>query len=181
MAPAWLLAVTLSAAPVNPDLQSAERAYAEGSYQRIQPLLHRVWQQALSDADVHRALELEALTRAAFDNAEGAIEAFQYLLALDSQYLPDSQASPKLLGFFAEARRRGALGVLSKPAPILETKPPWLEPPPGLPAAPESTPVYKRWWFWVGAAVVAGAAGTGAWLELRPIVPSGSLGQRTMQ
>jgi hypothetical protein len=181
MALPWLLlAVTVGAG--SPDLESAEHAYRDGSYQKIEALLHRAWQRPMSERDVHRALELEALSRAAFDQGEEAIEAFQYLLALDPQYLPDSQASPKLLGFFAEARRRGPLGIVSKSVPVQEARPAWVPTQaPVAPTASEGTPLYKQWWLWVGAAVGVGAAGAGAWVELHPIVPSGSLGQRTMQ
>lgn len=34
--------------------------------------------------------------------------------------------------------------------------------------APESAPVYKRWWFWTGAAVVIAGAAVGTYLVTRP-------------
>jgi hypothetical protein len=163
----------LQASQGNADLDAASRAYAEGDYQRVIPLLHSAWRAELWDADIPRALELEALTRAAFDQTELAIEAFEYLLAVSPQFLPDSQASPKVLACFAEARRRGPLGLLSRPEPA---RPAWTQPPPQPPKPTEAgRPIYQRWWFWAGAAVVAGAGGFGAWEALHPVVPSGSL------
>jgi hypothetical protein len=172
--------ICLQASKGNADLDAASRAYADGDYQRVLPLVHSAWRAALSDADIRRALELEALARAAFDQAEPAIEAFQYLLAVAPQFLPDSQASPKVLAFFAEARRRGPLGTLSRPEP---QRPAWtqpaIEPSRALEAA--GTPIYRRWWFWAGAAVVAAGGGFGAWEALHPVVPTGSLPGRSMR
>ena len=177
----WIAALSLGAAPTkSPDLAAAERAYAEGSYQAVLPALRQAWRGPLSLHDIHRALELEALAHTAFDQAEPAIQAFQFLLAEDPQYLPDAQASPKVLAFFAEARRRGPLGITSHGAASAAVRPPWTQPPPPAPA-PEGHPLYTRWWFWTGAAVIAGAAGAAAWYELHPIVPSGKLGVGQMQ
>jgi PEGA domain len=44
------------------------------------------------------------------------------------------------------------------------------EPPPEEPA---SAPIYKRWWFWTGIAVVAIGAGAGAYLLTRPACTPG--------
>ena len=41
-------------------------------------------------------------------------------------------------------------------------------PPPPPPEETESAPIYKRWWFWTGIAVVAIGAGAGAYLLTRP-------------
>jgi hypothetical protein len=175
---AWQLAlILLQASPGNADLEAAARAYAQGNYQQVLPALHSAWRAPMSDADVRRALELEALARVAFDQPEPAIEAFQYLLAVAPQFLPEPQASPKVLAFFAEARRRGPLGVLSRPPP---QRPAWTQPPPRADEVTE-TPIYKRWWFWTGAAVIAAGSGFGAWEAFHPVVPNGSLPGRTMQ
>lgn len=44
------------------------------------------------------------------------------------------------------------------------------EPPPPPPHA-EGTPVYKKWWFWTGVAVVGVAGGVGIYAATRPAGP----------
>ncbi len=39
-----------------------------------------------------------------------------------------------------------------------------------------SRPVYKKWWFWTGAAVVAAGAGVGIYLATRPSEPDTTFG-----
>jgi hypothetical protein len=181
----WLLLFCLHGAPLAPenaDLRSAQRAYDEGRYQEVLPLLKRARKASLPRAELERALELEALTDAAFDHAEPAIEAFRYILGADPAYLPTTSASPKLLGFFAEARRRGPLGVLPKLEPQVITQPLF---PPDAGAAPppvvQSDAFYTKWWFWTGLGVVAAGTAGGVWYAERPLVPNGSLGVGQMK
>jgi tetratricopeptide (TPR) repeat protein len=41
---------------------------------------------------------------------------------------------------------------------------------------PPSSPIYKKWWFWTGVAVAAGAGGYGVYTLTRPSAPSTDLG-----
>ncbi len=45
------------------------------------------------------------------------------------------------------------------------------DPPPPPPPHAESTPVYKKWWFWTGIAVVGVAGGVGVYAVTRPDGP----------
>lgn len=48
--------------------------------------------------------------------------------------------------------------------------------PPDTPKETGSRPVYKKWWFWTGAAVVAAGAGVGIYLATRPNEPDTTFG-----
>jgi len=46
-----------------------------------------------------------------------------------------------------------------------------LDQPPPPPPRAESTPIYKKWWFWTGIAVVGAAGGVGIYSATRPAGP----------
>jgi hypothetical protein len=141
--------------------------------------VHRALGKPLAPAQTRRALELEAIADAAFDDSVAAIEAFRKLLAVDPAYQPGPTASPKVLGLLEEARRRGALGAklepVSKPAPVSAPLAAT-----STPAAPATSavepPLTHRWWFWTGVGVLVVGAGAGTWALARPQVPAGNLG-----
>ncbi len=160
------------AAATNPDLASAEQAWSDGSYEQVLPLVSRALDSGLlSPEERLRAWELTAVTHAAFDHADPAVDAFQHVLGIDGAWRPGPEVSPKIRDLFERAH---ALGPLPRPewhpAPeIAAPQPRTVEPDPEV-------PVFKRWWFWAGVGVVAGAAGGTAWWATRPDIPAGNLG-----
>jgi hypothetical protein len=192
------------AAGGNADLRAAEAAFVDGRYQDVLPVLERIDREALSKHERVRALELEAMTRAAFRNKELAIEAFRRILGIDPDYTPAPDVSPKILGLVEEARRRGPLAgeseapasgagpesahaepATGEPRPsiaVAERSPPpaaMAESTPGKKPGPaESGALVSRWWFWAAIATLVAAvvAGSVVAASAGSKPPSGNLG-----
>jgi len=67
-----------------------------------------------------------------------------------------------------EQRRQEEEAAAAAAARALAAQPP--------PASARPRPIYGRWWFWTGVAVVAGGAAAGSYLLLRSNVPGTELG-----
>jgi len=157
---ACLLCWTLGATPPSTPLVIAESAYAERRYEDVLAPLDVALQGTLTRAERLRAHELQALVHSAFDDSQAAIQAFTRALDVDLRYEPGPRVSPKVRGFYAEARRR-------KPLPAIA--------PFALPAPPPQRPLVRSGWFWaaVGAATVGAA--TLIYVQQRAHVPEGNL------
>ena len=170
-----LVTAVLSASPLGP----AEEAFAAKRYEQVLPALRAARAHPLTRDEQVRSDALEAMTEAAFDESEKAIEAFRRALELAPSFQVDPSASPKIRGLFAEARRRD---LLLHPHP--EPQPAGLRivfvPAPAEASAP-SPPVWKRWWFWTAAGVVVAGASAAIWYEAQPRFPQGSLGRDALQ
>ncbi len=157
-----LAAITAS----SPPLAAAEAAFAQGEYQRVLPLLDESLRSSLTAQERERALELKAITLAAFDQSPQAISAFRELLRHAPAHRLSPAVSPKVVGLFQEAQR----GLPAPPASVAAAP---------VPSPPE--PVWKRWWFWgAAAAVVAGVSVGVAWGVTHPPAPVGNLGTRPL-
>lgn len=145
------LALLLLAAAPNPDLANAEGAYRLGRYDLVLPSVDRALATPLEPAERRRAYELKALTAAAFDDTNAAVDAFRRLLGVDPAYTPSGRPSPKLQGLVAEAVRLGPIGGKRVQAPVVAAP----SPPPAPPPVPS---LVRRPWFWVAVAVAGGLA-----------------------
>lgn len=170
----WV-SLVLSAGPLAP----AEQAFAAKRYEQVLPALREARAHPLSLPDQVRADALEAMTQAAFDESEKAIEAFRRALELDPSFQIDPHASPKIRGLLDEARRRDRL-LHPRPAQVVLTPNVLQAPVPEAPAAP-APPVWKRWWFWTAAGVVVAGASAAVWYEAQPRFPAGSLGKDALK
>jgi tetratricopeptide (TPR) repeat protein len=166
-----LAACVLSASPLAP----AEQAFAAKRYEQVLPALERARKAPLTREEQVRGDALEAMTHAAFDESEKAIEAFRKALQLEPDFQVDARASPKIRGLFAEALRRERLvhPRLNEPT----ANPTVVFVPAPEQAAPASPPVWKRWWFWTAAGVVVAGASAAVWYGAQPKFPEGSLGK----
>lgn len=186
----WLAAVWWLGAAGDPDLAAAERAYEDARFEEVLPALKSALEHPLSESDLARALELKALTEAAFDNRTASVEAFRHLLGVRPSYEPDAAAGPKVRNLWDHARRLGPLGG---PEPVPASPPhrvaPKPLPPAALPKVDESaaspahvTAWYERWYVWggVGAVVAAGIV-IGVAAANHPVPPSGNLGTGNLQ
>jgi tetratricopeptide (TPR) repeat protein len=94
-----------------------------------------------------------------------AIFSFKKYLNLEPD-APDKDKVEKLIGELEEKQERGEgqklVGKKEEPPP---------PPPPS-----EHTPIYKKWWFWTGVAVVGAAGGVGVYEATRPGAPGTTLG-----
>lgn len=176
MGPLAVLTLSLLSA-ANADLASATRAFEEGAYDKVLPLTRRALASDLDAKERLRAHELEAMTHAAFDRSTEAIEAFREVLRLDPTWSPPADASPKVLGLFQRAAQAAPERFLPSPQAQAGALPTGDRSP-----ASEATtaPLYKRWWFWGAAAVVATGAAAATWSLTHPPVPQGNLGVRTL-
>lgn len=154
----------------DPDLAAAERAFEEGRYQDVLPALDRALAQPLPLEQRRRALELQAITHAAFDDSRQAVQSFRQLLAVDPQYRPGVQVSPKVRGLFEEAARLGPVG----PAVAAEVLPTKAE------ERPEP-PLYAKGWFWAAVGAIAAGTAAGLWYASQPAMPAGNLGRGVLQ
>ncbi len=121
-----VLALALGAGP-NPDLAAAQAAFNDARYQEVLPLLARALAGPLAQPERRAAYELQAMTHAAFDEKDSAIDSFRHALGVDLQYEPGA-VSPKVRALFDEARARGALLPPLEPP---EQLPAGASPPPG--------------------------------------------------
>jgi hypothetical protein len=171
----------LAAAP-DADLAAAQRAFDDARFEDVLPALKNAMEGPLSPPELARALELKALTEAAFDNRPASVEAFRRLMALRPGYAPDSSYGPKVGACWEHARRLGPLGAAPKPSPVEATPPVRPLPPGATPTATNaqetSPPLYARWYVWgaVGVAAVAGAVVAGVVASTHPVAPAGNLG-----
>lgn len=97
-----------------------------------------------------------------------AIFSFKKYLKLEPD-APDKEKVEKLIDDLEEKQERGEGQRLvgKKESP----------PPPPPPAA--STPIYKKWWFWTGIAVVGAGTGVGVYEATKGGAPGTSLGNIT--
>ena len=166
-----MVTALIAASPADPALVAAERAYAGHDYERVVPLASRALGHGLTLSERRRALELVALTYAAFDDSPRAIAGFEQLLHLDPTYQP-VHVSPKISGLYEEARRKVPRPFI----PLAAVRPPPLPPPVVI-----ETPLGRRWWFWTAVGVVvAGGAGTALALTA-PRTPHGTLPNGSLQ
>jgi hypothetical protein len=162
----WLVCVVSGA---HPALEAAQKASARGDFEQVMPLVLEARAAALTDAEAALTWELEALTRAAFDDELQAVEAFRKLLALAPTFTPPENWSPKVAGLFERARLKAAAAPVLLPL-VKERVDLDVRPPPPL-------PVTQRWWFWTGVGVLVAGGITGVVLAATvQTVPNGSLG-----
>jgi tetratricopeptide (TPR) repeat protein len=97
---------------------------------------------------------------------KAAVFSFKRYLKLD----PETERREKLEALIEDLERK----IDESDTERLELKPKKEKPEPG----PEtgSSPVYKKWWFWTGIAVVGVGAGVGAYLATRSSAPDTDLG-----
>lgn len=199
---AWIVLWALAGTP-DPDLAAAQRAFDDAKYEEVMPLVKAALEHPLSEAEKLHALELKALTGAAFDDRDACIDAFRHLLGLQPGYEPDPSYGPKVRGWWDRARRLGPIGappkaeappppadapVLAKPPKTARHAPVHELPPAAAPSAekadeePEPA-VYERWYFWagVGAVVAAGAVVLGVVAAHHTVAPMGNLGTGNLQ
>ena len=97
---------------------------------------------------------------------EQAIFSFKKYLKLEPD-APDKEKVEKLIDELEEKQERGEGQRLVSKTP---------EPPPTT-TRTESTPIYKKWWFWTGVAVVGGAGGFGVYEATKGGAPDTTLGR----
>ncbi len=97
-----------------------------------------------------------------------AIFSFKKYLKLEPD-APDKDKVEKLIDDLEEKQERG------EGQRLVGKK----EPPPPPPPAPASTPIYKKWWFWTGIAVVGAGTGVGVYEATKGGAPGTSLGNIT--
>ncbi|HSN29636.1 MAG TPA: tetratricopeptide repeat protein [Kofleriaceae bacterium] len=97
-----------------------------------------------------------------------AIFSFKKYLKLEPD-APDKDKVEKLIDDLEEKQERG------EGQRLVGKK----EPPPPLPPPPASTPIYKKWWFWTGIAVVGAGTGVGVYEATKGGAPGTSLGNIT--
>ncbi len=97
-----------------------------------------------------------------------AIFSFKKYLKLEPD-APDKEKVEKLIDDLEEKQQRGEgqrlVGKKEEPPP----------PPPHT----ESTPIYKKWWFWTGIAVVGAGTGVGVYEATKGGAPGTTLGNIT--
>jgi hypothetical protein len=191
----WLAAVWMLGATADPDLAVAERAYEDARFEDVLPALKSALEHPLGESDLARALELRALTEAAFDNRAASVDAFRHLLGIRPSYEPDAAAGPKVRNLWDRARRLGPIGGTEPPPPAAKPPPappphhvaPKPLPPAALPTADEGATApspawYERWYVWGGlGAVVAAGIVIGVAAANHPVAPSGNLGTGNLQ
>ena len=136
----------------------------------------------LSVAEQVRAYELLGYVAAAVDDSAAAVLAFRRALETDSAYEPKMSLSPKVRGYFEEARRQVDRPV--SPLPAVAVAPEVFQLPAAALQAPEPAPqatsanpsLFSRWWFWAGVGVVVAGAGVATWELTRPRLTAGNLG-----
>ncbi len=177
--PALLLALLLHASPEG-SLAEAERAYVDGRYDRVRPLVDEALTGLLTPADRLRALGLSAFTWAAFDDSKAAVAAFGQALDLDPRWEPAGRMSPKVRGLFEEARReKGRPAFLPPEGAKAATPTPTGESP--APAMVDGPSIFSRPWFWVAASVVVAGGVTGGVLLSQPHLPRSDLPVGTLR
>lgn len=109
------------AGPPIPELEEARQLYLNFEFEGVLPRLER----ALATPEITASQKMEvyklkAFTHAALDDSAGAQEAFGKLLELEPRYQLSQSASPKLRGYFADAKK----AFLSKQVVKLQHAPP---------------------------------------------------------
>ena len=176
-----LLIVTLAAATPSghPDLAAAGAAVEAGRFYDVLPHLERARSQPLSVAEQVEALELEAVTQAAFGRNAESTRAFRLALTLDRTYAGPRESSPKLAALLLEARRQGPLPpVLVPRAAVVAQAPPPLVTSRSAPRRASS--VFRRWWFWTGVGVAVAGVATGVALAQQRHAPASTLGNQVL-
>ncbi len=95
------------------------------------------------------------------------------------QLLPDADNRDKVERTIADLEDKQAKGEAHKMGIDRPTRPPPEQPPDPPPADSHDhpgAPVYKKWWFWTGVAVVGVAAGVGIYAASRSGAPGTDLG-----
>ena len=162
------LAALISLLSSSAELNHAERAFAAGRFEEVLPEVASLLASDLKPEERRRALELQALTYAAFGAAAPAVDAFRRLLQADPRYQPPPHSSPKVSELLATARRQ-----LLPPAAV----PALPVPPPG----PSGPPLWRRGWFWAAVGVALAGGGAVTFVATRPGLPQGSLPTGTLQ
>ncbi|HVE81774.1 MAG TPA: Ig-like domain-containing protein, partial [Myxococcales bacterium] len=99
------LTLTPSGPPI-PELEEARQLYLNFEFDGVLPRLDRALAApGITSSQRMEVYKLMAFTQAAFDNAAGAQEAFLRLLELEPRYQLSSSASPKLRGYYADAKK----------------------------------------------------------------------------
>jgi len=176
-----LLIVTLAAATPSghPDLAAAGAAVEAGRFYDVLPHLERARSQPLSVAEQVEALELEAVTQAAFGRNAESTRAFRLALTLDRSYAGPRESSPKLAALLMEARRLGPLPpVLVPRAPVVAPASIPLATATGAP--PRSPGIVHRWWFWTGVGMAVAGVATGVALAQQRHAPATTLGNQVL-
>lgn len=96
---------------------------------------------------------------------QAAIFSFKRFLKLD----PETEKREKVEELIEDLQRKVDEGNSER----LKLKP---RPQPEPPQETGDRPVYKKWWFWTGLAVVGAGTGVGVYLATRPSAPETTLG-----
>jgi len=92
--------------PSIPELEEARQLYLNFEFEGVLPRLERALATpGITASQKMEAYKLKAFTHAAFDDSAGAQEAFSRLLELEPRYQLSQSASPKLRGYFADAKK----------------------------------------------------------------------------
>jgi hypothetical protein len=139
-----MLTVVLLAA-TNPDLLEAEHAFEAAQFERVLPALARARSAPLTERELARSYELEALVAAAYDDSPSELRAFSSLLALEPEYHLPPSAGPKMAEVFAQAQRlRAPATPVAAAVPVPSTE-----------AADEEPPTTRAGWLISGSVVGA--------------------------
>ena len=92
--------------PAIPELEEARQLYLNFEFDGVLPRVERALAApGITASQKMEAYKLKAFTHAAFDDSAGAQEAFGKLLELEPRYQLSQSASPKLRGYFADAKK----------------------------------------------------------------------------
>jgi tetratricopeptide (TPR) repeat protein len=171
----WFALASYMLATIDPSLITAQTAVAEGRYQDAAPLLDEALEHPLSAEDLPVALELRALTCAAFGQQAEAVQLFRRLLGVKPGFVLSAGQSPKVAALLENARRAGPT---PPPARLVPQTTRVDGPVSAAPAPTASAPApWTRWWFWSAVGIVAASAGVATWYAATPHIPSAKLGQ----
>jgi len=107
--------------PPIPELEEARQLYLNFEFDGVLPRLERALAApGITSSQRMEVYKLMAFTHAAFDDSAGAQEAFSRLLELEPRYQLSPAASPKLRGYFADAKK----AYLARQVVKLQHRPP---------------------------------------------------------
>jgi tetratricopeptide (TPR) repeat protein len=162
-----LLAVVRVAHAEDPDMRAAKRHYDRGqklfALQKFDEALDQ-FQQAFDAKPIPDFLFNIGQCHRNLGDYDAAIFSFKRFLKLD----PEATNREQVEELIAELEEKKTTDDSKK---FGFKKPPREKPPES-----EGRPVYKKWWFWTGVAVVGVAGGVGIYTLTRPGAPDTSLG-----
>lgn len=133
----------------SPRVDAAQRAYDELRFEDVLAEVAAARREGgLARGDDLELTRLEAFTYAVFDDRDRAVDAFGRLLRIDPAYQLPENTSPKIRGYFADARAQ------VKPVDVRPVR-----------RRQKDPPFYASGWFW-GTLVVTIGLGVGAGILL---------------